>query len=315
MTDRHAVVTGAAGFIGAHLVEGLVAEGWTVTGLDVLPAPVGSRASEWRQSDVRAIGPDGLAGADVVFHLASEVGVARYLGDPVEVVDVTVAGTTAVLRAAEVAHCAVVVASTSEVYGRNPDLPWDEGADRVLGSTATDRWCYATAKATSEHLALGWGRTRRLPVTVVRPFNGYGPGQRPDFLIPAVIDQALRGETVVIHDDGEQTRCFTYVADLVDALVRIPEHPGADGAVLNLGSERETTVNEVVARLRDLLGPFEAIHLDGREALGPGFEDVPRRRPDSSRAKDVLGWAATTSLDEGLAATVAWAREASRPPG
>lgn len=309
---RQAVVTGAAGFIGAHLVRRLVEDGWQVRGVDVRAAPEEAPAHEWLDIDVRQLTDRHVAGADAVFHLASEVGVDRYLGDPVEVVDITVAGATAVLRAAERERSAVVLASTSEVYGRNPVLPWTEEADRVLGSTATDRWCYASAKATSEHLALGWGRSRQLPVTVVRPFNGYGPGQRPDFLIPLVIDRALRGEPVVVHDSGDQTRCFTYVADLVDALVRIPEHPGAAGAVLNLGSQVEVTVNEVVRRLQDLVGPFDVIHRDGRAALGPGFEDVPRRLPDVSRAKDILGWAATTDLDDGLRATVAWARARQR---
>ena len=312
--SRIALVTGGSGFVGGHLAERLVDDGWTVRVLD-LREPVLDRPVDWIRADVRDAEPFGraAAGAKVVFHLGTVVGVDRLLEDPVDAIDITVNGTMNALAAATSARAGLIHLSTSEVLGLNPDLPWAEDADRVLGSALTDRWSYASAKAAAEHLVLAGAPRRSVPATVIRPFNVYGPRQEPRFVIPIMIGAALRGEPIPVHDDGTQTRCFTFIEDVVDAIARAGDKPGL-GRLLHVGSTDEVTMLDLADRVGQLVGdPSGIVFERPSDRHGEGYQDIARRVPDPSLARAVLGWAPTTTLDVGLARTVEWARSAAVP--
>ncbi|MEU8246003.1 NAD-dependent epimerase/dehydratase family protein [Nonomuraea sp. NPDC048916] len=310
------VVTGGGGFVGSHLVERLAAEGNEVTVFDHAEPPpgqlAGAVAPRYVTGDIRdrsqlaeAITP----GVEVVYHLAAVVGVDRYLDQPLDVIDINLSGTRNALELAERAGAKVVVASTSEVFGKNPAVPWSENDDRVLGSTATDRWSYSSSKALAEHLTFGFIRQRGLKATIVRYFNVYGPRQRPAFVISRTIHRALRGLAPVVYDDGGQTRCFTFVDDAITATVMAGSSEKADGECFNIGSSDETTVREAVRLAGELAGGEPTtVPVDMRERLGERYQDLHRRIPDATKAYEVLGWRSSTGLREGLARTIAWAR-------
>jgi UDP-glucose 4-epimerase len=311
-----AVVTGGCGFIGSHLVERLLLDGQDVTVFDGVPPPPDHRlargharyvAGDVRDADrlAQAVQP----GVDVVYHLAAVVGVDRYLARPLEVIDINVNGTRNVLAAANRVGARVVVASTSEVFGKNPAVPWREDGDRLLGPTTSARWTYATSKALAEHLTFAYAGEYALPATVVRYFNVYGPRQRPAYVISRSIHRALNGLASIVYDTGRQTRCFTYVADAVGGTVLAAATPAAAGNAINLGNTEETTVGEAVESIAKLAGYDAPIRLvDTAAALGPAYQDLDRRVPDCAKARALLGWRATTGLRDGLAATIAWAR-------
>jgi len=307
------LLTGGAGFIGGHLAERLDADGHRVRVLD-RREPLTAPMSDWVEGDVRdaAAIERAAAGASMIIHLASVVGVDALLADPVEAIDVAVNGTMRVLEAAGRADVPVVHLSTSEVLGINPDVPWAEGADRVLGSSLADRWSYGTAKATAEHLVLAWSRSRRLPATIVRPFNVYGPRQEPRFVVASMVDAAISGGPIVVDGDGSQTRCFSYVDDVVEGLVRVAAAPGRV-PILHLGSEDERSVLELAKLVRDAVGGDAAVTFRSTgDRWGAMEPDIARRIPDTSLAQAVFGWRATTSLSEGLRRVVDWATTTRR---
>lgn len=311
------LVTGGAGFIGSHLVERLVESGERVTVFDMSPPTEARNLRDafphihYIEGDIR--NPEAVHAAfesrpHLVYHLASVVGVQHYVADPLAVVDVVVGGTRSILREAQATDARVVVASTSEVFGRNPAVPWDEEADRVLGSTSVDRWSYASSKAVAEHMTFALAR-QGLPASVVRFFNAYGPRQAPNFVVSLSVRKVLRGERPLVFDDGTQTRCFTYVADVLDGLVAAGTHPAALGEAFNLGNPVETPMREVVERILHLAeSDLEPEIFDTGARYGERYEDVPRRVPGVEKARRLLGWQATTHLDQGLAATLDWAR-------
>lgn len=311
----NALVTGGAGFLGGHLAERLVDLGWSVRVLDVRE-PVLDRSVDWVDADVRdgAAVLAAAARADVVFHLGAVVGVDRLLDDPVENIDVTVNGTRHALEAAAAAGAALVHLSTSEVLGLNPDLPWEEDASRVLGSALTDRWAYASAKAAAEHVVLAGAPGRGVAATVIRPFNVYGPRQEPRFVVPLMVRAALAGEPVEVHDDGAQTRCFTYVDDVVTAIVAAGVTPGL-ARLLHVGSTDEIAMADLASLVERLAGStVPRRHSRPQERWGGRYQDIARRVPDPSRAEAVLGWQATTSLEDGLRQTIRWARRSAGAP-
>lgn len=312
-----AVVTGANGFIGSHLVDALLERGDAVVAVDLqegrnLAEAAGRPGYRFVAADVR----DSAAMAsvvgrtvDVVFHLAAIVGVRNYMKDPLAVLDVNVIGTRNVLARAERFGTRVVVTSTSEVFGRNPRVPWDENDDRVLGSTQVDRWSYSTSKAMCEHLAFAMHRHRGLPVTVVRYFNAYGPRQAPIYVVSQTVQRVLLGQPPIVYDDGQQTRCFTYVGDAVDGTILAASEPAAIGEAFNLGSSTESTVSEVIDAVQAAVGTrLEPERLNTREHYGAVYEDIGRRVPATDKARRLLGWSATTDLRGGIATTIAWAR-------
>lgn len=316
-----AFVSGGAGFIGSHLVDALLAAGHEVVVLDDFssgrPGNVARHGADPRfrlvPGDVcdRALVRDALRGCGVAFHLAAVVGVKHYVEDPLLVMRVAVEGTAAVLEAARDAGAKVVYASTSEVYGRNPDQPLVEGAARLLGDTAVDRWSYATAKALGEHLCFGCHR-RGLPVVVLRYFNAYGPRAKESAyggVVPRFIRQVLEGGPVTVFGDGMQTRSFTYVEDTVRGTLAAALEERAVGQVFNIGNPEETPILHLAERVLALAGGgARIVHLPHRSFYGESYEDVRRRVPATERAERVLGFTPRVSLDEGLRLTIDWFR-------
>ncbi|MFD6949706.1 epimerase [Nocardiopsis sp. TSRI0078] len=311
----HAVVTGGGGFIGSHLVARLLEEGYRVTVFDRADSAGASpalREAAWVPGDVRD--PAQVEGAvrrgvDVVYHLAAVVGVDQYLARPLDVVDINFTGTRNVLEAASRANARVVMASTSEVFGKNPAVPWAEDDDRVLGTTAKARWSYGTSKALAEHLAFAFAHQRGLPVSIVRYFNAFGPGQRPAYLVSRLVHRALNGLPLTVYDGGQQTRCLTFVGDAVEGTIAAGTSPAALGEAFNIGGHKESTVAEVASLVNELTGDRVPVHdVDTGKLLGASYEDLGRRIPDTRKARDLLGWECRTPLREGLSRTVAWAR-------
>jgi len=310
------LITGGAGFLGSHLSDAFLARGDEVTILDIigdlkvrhhLDNP---RFRYVRDSVLNADILDGLvARSDLVYHLAAVVGVEHYVGDPYEVLNVNINGTQRVLKAAYTHNRKVVLASTSEVYGRNPRVPFSEDDDRVLGSTRRDRWCYATSKAAAEHFCFAYQRLG-LPVVVLRYFNVYGP--RLDKLdvgrvVTIFMGQVLRREAVTIIGDGKQTRCFTYVDDAIRATVAAGLEPRAVGQICNVGSDQEVSILELAQTMIRVAGSPSEIRFVTQEAIyGDSYEDVPRRVPSLRRMHEILGVRAETPLQEGLRRTIAW---------
>jgi UDP-glucose 4-epimerase len=316
-----ALVTGGAGFIGSHLVDALVERDDQVAVIDDLS--VGKASNLERHLDdgrirlVQAsiLEPEALeplvAGSDLVFHLAAVVGVRYVVDDPLKAIATNVRGTERVLESAFRHKVRAVIASSSEVYGKSTDLPLREDADRVLGPTTAKRWCYSDAKAIDEYLA--WAYVGKgLSVSAVRYFNVYGPRLDPlgyGSVMAQFIMQAMRGEPITVYDDGNQTRCFTYVSDAVEGTIRAGTRDAAVGKAFNIGTTRETTINELATLVREVTGSESAIeHVEAREVYGPGFEEARRRVPDVSRAREVLGLEAEISLEAGLERTVEWFR-------
>lgn len=246
---------------------------------------------------------------DQVFHLAAAVGVRNIVEDPLRSLLINTRGTDNVLAACFRYWRKVLVASTSEVYGKTAQIPMREDDDRVLGPTTVHRWSYSTAKAVDEHLAFAYA-AMGLPVVIVRYFNSYGP--RLDekgygSVVANFVARSLRGEPMRVHGDGKQSRCFTYVDDTVRGTVLAGTTPEAEGMVINLGTPRETTIGELAEMIRERLGSDSPIeYVDYASYYGPGFEDTRRRVPDVTRARDVLGWEPTVGLEEGLDRTLEW---------
>jgi UDP-glucose 4-epimerase len=316
------LITGGGGFVGSHLSDAFVARGDDVFVLDngsvakVRHLMGGSQFHYVRDSifDLEIL--EGLiAKVDLVYHLAAVVGVEHYVGDPFEVLNVNVNGTQKVLKLAFKHQKKVVFSSTSEVYGRNPKVPWAEDDDRVLGSTSIDRWCYSTSKAVGEHFCFAY-RSMGLPMTVVRYFNVYGP--RLDQLdvgrvITIFLGQALRGEPLTVIGDGSQTRCFTYVDDAVRATVAAGIGADTDGEVFNIGTNVETTVLQLAEQIVAVTGSKSRIEFVPQASVyGNSYEDIGRRVPDVTKMQRVLGVRADTSLADGLRRTVEWFQSTRR---
>ena len=319
------MVTGGAGFIGSHLTEALLAMGHEVVILDDLStgrqenltAVQGHPRLEMVPGSVtdEAIVRKLVLGVDVVYHLAAAVGVQLILDRPVETIETNIVGTEMVLRAACETRPRVVIASTSEVYGKNDRVPLSEDDDRLLGPTTKSRWSYACSKAIDEFLALAYHREHQLPVTVVRFFNTIGPRQtgRYGMVVPRFVRQALDGQPITIYGDGAQSRCFTDVEDAVRATIALSLAPAAVGEVFNIGTTHELTIAALAERVRQLTGsasPLVFVPYD--EAYQPGFEDLRRRVPDLGKLERAIAYRPQVSLDETLRRVILFLRETGR---
>ncbi|GBE68208.1 UDP-glucose 4-epimerase [Mycobacterium sp. MFM001] len=315
------VVTGGYGFIGSHLVSALLDRGDTVTVFDFAKNTRDTSIDFDRHpnfrfvpgdvTDISALETALTAGVDTVFHLAAIVGVRNYLDDPLRVLDVNVTGTRNVLELSHRHGIRVMFASTSEVFGKNPNPPFSEDDDRVLGSTRTARWSYSTSKAMAEHLVFAMHTAHALPVTVVRYFNVYGPRQNPIFVISQSIHRILNGRPPLLYDSGDQTRCFTYVDDAIAGTLLAAGSSAAIGEAFNIGSMTETTVRDALAlaiKIANVDSVSSAEAVDTGARYGAGYEDIPRRIPDSTKAQRELGWRLQVDIEEGIRRTVDWAR-------
>jgi UDP-glucose 4-epimerase len=306
-----ALITGGAGFIGSHLAERLLAIGHEVEIIDDLSTGsldnIASFKTNPRFSCVVESVSSGapLAGmierCDVVFHLAAAVGVKLIVERPVHTIETNVRGTEVVLQHARKHRKLVVLASTSEVYGKSTDVPFRETSDLVLGPSQKHRWAYACSKLIDEFLALAYWKEAGLPVIIVRLFNTVGPRQTGQYgmVLPTFVRQALAGDPMTVFGDGTQSRSFTYVGDVVDALVGLATEPRAVGEVFNVGNRGEVAIGELAERVRKLAGSSSPIRLvPYDQAYEAGFEDMPRRVPDISKIASLIGYEPKVGLDE-----------------
>jgi UDP-glucose 4-epimerase len=305
------LITGGAGFIGSHLCDELLARGDSVHVLDDLSTGsldnIGHIKGNPRfectigsASDSRLMG-ELIKESDGVFHLAAAVGVALIVDSPVRTIETNVHCTEVVLEQANKTRTPVMIASTSEVYGKSAVLPFREDGDLVLGATNVGRWAYACSKAIDEFLAIAYWKERQLPAIVVRLFNTVGPRQtgRYGMVVPRFVDQALAGRPLTVYGEGTQRRCFSHVQDVVGALALLMRQEDAYGEVLNVGSQEEVSILELAQRVIALAGSTSEISLiPYDEAYEEGFEDMHRRIPDIERVGDMIGWQPARRLDD-----------------
>jgi nucleoside-diphosphate-sugar epimerase len=315
------LITGGAGFVGSHLADALLAAGHDVAALDNLST--GSieniehlKAHPRFRYTIEAVEHEPILAehvdrCDVVVHLAAAVGVKKIVEEPVHTIENNVHGTEVVLRHANKKKKLVVVASTSEVYGKSTAVPFREDADLVMGPTSKHRWAYACSKAIDEFLALAYWKEKKLPVIVIRLFNTVGPRQTGQYgmVIPTFVRQALAGQPITVFGDGTQRRSFTYVGDVVDGLVRLMQEPKAVGQVFNIGNGGEISMRELAEKVKAMTGSAsEIVTIPYDQAYEAGFEDMPRRVPDISKIRALVGYEPKVQLDEILARVIDYIR-------
>jgi UDP-glucose 4-epimerase len=306
-----ALITGGAGFIGSHLAERLLDDGHEVIVLDNLSTGSIGNIAHLKGRPAFSYTIDSVTnepllaelidGCDVVFHLAAAVGVKLIVEQPVHTIETNVHGTEVVLKHANKKKKLVVIASTSEVYGKSTDVPFREAADLVLGPSAKHRWAYACSKLIDEFLALAYWKEKKLPVVIVRLFNTVGPRQTGQYgmVLPTFVGQALAGQPITVFGDGTQSRSFTYVGDVVDALVKLAQDKRAVGEVFNIGNMGEVTITDLAARVKTMTGSCSPIHyIPYDQAYEAGFEDMPRRVPDISKIREFVGYEPKLGLEE-----------------
>ncbi|MBI4322955.1 MAG: GDP-mannose 4,6-dehydratase [Candidatus Omnitrophica bacterium] len=322
----HALVTGGGGFIGSHLAERLLGLGHEVTALDDFStgAPENVALLERHPQFHLVTGTilnerlvDKLAErCEVIFHLAAAVGVELIIKKPLESMTTNIRGSEIVLEMAHRYRRKVLIASTSEIYGKNSNGPLCEDMDRILGSPLKSRWSYSTSKAVDEILAYVYWKEKGVPTIIVRLFNTVGPRQSGAYgmVIPRFVSQALKGEPLLVHGTGTQSRCFLHVADTVTALAKLMEHPKAVGDVFNVGSQEEVTIEALARRVLAITKSSSPItHIPYEEAYEEGFEDMPRRVPDISKIRGLIGFAPTMNLDEIIHSVVDSVRGVDHP--
>jgi UDP-glucose 4-epimerase len=316
------LITGGAGFIGSHLADALIARGDEVTVLDDVSTGrieniehhLGGEVLTFHRGSVLdyPLVNRLVREADAVVHLAAAVGVELIVRHPLDSLLTNIRGTEIVLHAADRHATKVLLASTSEIYGKNGHGPLREDADRILGSPFKSRWAYSTSKAVDEILANAYWRERGTPTIVVRLFNCVGPRQTGAYgmVVPRLVQQALRGEVLTVYGTGEQRRSFCHVADTVRALVELVDHPLAIGEVFNVGAEREVSINDLARLVIRMAGSSsEVVHVPYEIAYEEGFEDMERRLPNISKVRTLTGWEPSRSLEEIVADVIAHERD------
>jgi UDP-glucose 4-epimerase len=316
------LITGGAGFIGSHLSDRLIEMGHRVTAVDDLSTGrienvahlEGAPGFQFVHESIRheAVMDRLVSECEVVYHLASAVGVELIVSRPVEVIERCILGTEIVLRTAHRYKKKVLLTSTSEVYGKNSRVPFSEDDDRVLGPTTKSRWSYSCAKAIDEFLALAYQKEKKLPIVIGRLFNTVGPRQTGQYgmVVPRFVQQALNGKPLTVYGDGSQQRCFGYVGDVVGALAGLMEHPGAVGQIFNIGSTEEVSILELAQRVIKLTKSSSTITMVPYDvAYEAGFEDMARRIPDLTRITALIGYQPKVLLDDIIVRIAAHFRE------
>jgi UDP-glucose 4-epimerase len=329
---KHSLVTGGAGFIGSHLVESLLARGDRVAVIDDESTGTIANLAEvrghpklcYRRGSVadRELVRAAVAEADEVYHLAAAVGVRLIAESPIRTIETNIYPTELLLDELGRVHATgrpirLFLASTSEVYGKNPKPVWSEDDDMVFGPTSRPRWSYGTSKAIDEFLALAYWQERGLPTVVGRFFNVVGPRQTGAYgmVLPRLVDAALAGGPLVVHGDGGQERCFAHVADVVRAVLALMEAPGAVGRVFNIGSDRPVSILDLARRVAAVTDPALRIEfISYAAAYGRDFEDCRRRVPDLARLRETIGVWPWQTLDDAIADVVTWKAGQGKSP-
>jgi UDP-glucose 4-epimerase len=322
------LITGGAGFIGSHLGQAYLERGDEVFVLDDLSTGSIENIRHLKPNprfqytidsvDHQALVAELVDQCDLIFHLAAAVGVKLIVESPVRTIETNVHGTEVVLAQAAKKKKKVVIASTSEVYGLSNQIPFREDGNLVLGATTKGRWSYACSKAIDEFLALAYWRERKLPTIIVRLFNTVGPRQtgRYGMVIPTFVKQALTGVPITVYGDGTQSRCFTHVADVVSALMRLADASAAVGQVFNIGSKEEVTIGELAEQVKvQTDSRSEIVLVPYSEAYEAGFEDMPRRVPDLTKIGNLIGYRPTRTLEQILQDVIAHHRAEATPCG
>ncbi|MAE70564.1 MAG: nucleoside-diphosphate sugar epimerase [Gemmatimonadetes bacterium] len=306
----HILITGGAGFIGSHLCERLLDRGDRVTIIDDLSTGRFDNIKHLEENERFSWVIDSVLNeqtmaklidqADQVYHLAAAVGVRMIVDEPLRSLTVNIRGTEIVLEEANKKKKSVLIASTSEVYGKSNEIPFSEDHDRTMGSTHLSRWSYADAKAVDEYLALAYYREKHLPVVIARLFNTVGPRQTGEYgmVLPRFVKSALLEHPLPVYDDGKQSRCFANVSDVVDGLMKLMDCEKAHGQVFNLGNDAEVTILELAERVKKLTGSTSEIqYIPYEVAYEKGFEDMRRRVPNLAKAREFIGYEPTIDLD------------------
>lgn len=304
------LITGGAGFIGSHLADAYLERGDEVSVIDDLSTGTIENIRHLKTNPRFSYTIDSVHNqpvtaelvdqSDVVVHLAAAVGVKLIVESPVRTIETNVRGTEVVLALANKKKKKVLIASTSEVYGLSADVPFREDGNLVMGATTKGRWSYACSKAIDEFLALAYWREKKLPTTVVRLFNTVGPRQtgRYGMVIPTFVRQALAGRPITVYGDGKQTRCFGYVGDVVGALIKLMDHADSVGQVFNIGSTEEISIFQLAQKVKELTASnSEIVFMPYDEAYEEGFEDMPRRVPDTSKINQLVGFRPEMKLE------------------
>lgn len=313
------LITGGAGFIGCHLTNEHLKKGDQVTVIDDLSTGSQENIAAFSTNNLfkfvketvlhkEALDPL-MADCDVCYHLAAAVGVYTIVEKPLNSLFTNIKGTEVVLELADKYKKKILVASTSEVYGKSNKFPFKEDDDTIMGTTSKSRWSYAYAKALDEFMALAYHKERQLPVVVVRFFNTVGPRQtgRYGMVIPNFVRQALRDEKVTIFGDGHQSRCFTFVGDVVNAIMKLMECKDAVGQVINVGNNKEISMEDLAKKIIEKIGSkSELVYIPYSEAYPLGFEDMERRIPDLSKIKQLIAYNPEVELDEILDKVIAY---------
>ncbi len=316
---KNILVTGGAGFLGSYICEQLLKSGHKVTAIDMsvgekIEHLMSDKKFEFIQDSVCDVSlmKHQLKNRDMVFHLAAIADPLKYVTNPLNVMEVDLLAAINIFKIASENRTKIIFSSTSEVFGRNKNVPWQEGDERVLGATNIHRWCYSTSKAACEHFLFALQKQEKIPFVIYRFFNVYGP-KLDDLghgrVIPIFLKQFLHGEDITVHGTGKQTRTFIYVDDAIDAVMKLAFSKKAENQVFNIGTSKECTMHEL-AKIMKKAGGFKSKikFVEHKKVFGKGYEDIPRRVPDTKKLSMTIKWKASIGLEEGLKKTIDYYR-------